>query len=38
MTKNKITIDAREFTFEKAAGEILKDFWQDHGNHYSFCT
>ena len=38
MCKTKLTIDEIKFTFEKAEGECLKDFWQDHGNHYNFCT
>lgn len=38
MCDTKLTIDETEFTFEEAKGECLKEFWQDHGNHYNFCT
>ena len=31
-------IQDKTFSFEKSVDDNLKDFWQDHGNHYSFCT
>lgn len=38
MTTTKMTVEDHEFTFCRAEDDCLKDFWQDHGNHYSFCT
>jgi len=35
---HEATISEKEFTFEKSAGDNLKDFWNDHGGHYSHCT
>ena len=32
------TIQEHTVTFTKSEDENLKDFWNDHGNHYSFCT
>lgn len=37
MAETKLTIQGREFTFEKTAGEELKQFWQKQGGHYQFC-
>ena len=32
-----LTIQGREFTFSKTAGEELKSFWQKQGGHFQFC-
>lgn len=38
MCENPLTIDGIEHTFSEAKDDCLKDFWQDHGNHYNFCV
>lgn len=34
---NGLTIQERQFTFEKTTGEELKEFWQKQGGHFQFC-